>query len=287
MAISIVFEGPEGSGKSLQANLLAKFLKEHGFPTLLVREPGGTELGEKVREILKLNPDMDPLTHLLLFSAVRNELMVKEVRPWMADHPYGIAVGDRCWWSSLALQSVDGVEATYIRNVQRPFRWYPNLIGYIDLHPKESKLRVAVDESSLREKWWRDDQPLEVYEQVRNNYLSLVRENRGGTLLIDGFEKPWEILSQTAKCVLAESWRSERIKVGSYSQLINELTPQKLKDFCLKEMGLEGQKMQERMGGVRQKLGYPTEQELRNEMRRDWERYGFVEGIPYGGVERR
>ena len=66
----LTFEGIDGSGKSTQARLLDKYLRENGHETLLVREPGGTELSERIRSIL-LEPEVNvrPMAELLLFSA--------------------------------------------------------------------------------------------------------------------------------------------------------------------------------------------------------------------------
>jgi dTMP kinase len=78
----ITFEGVDGSGKTTQATLLAERLKSRGFEVLQLREPGGTEVGEAIRDIL-LDPAMsiEPMAEMLLFSAARAQLVASVIRP--------------------------------------------------------------------------------------------------------------------------------------------------------------------------------------------------------------
>ncbi|SHK61575.1 dTMP kinase [Rhodothermus profundi] len=78
----ISFEGIDGCGKSTQAQLLARRLEQAGYRILLVREPGGTDLSERIRQLL-LDPalEIDPFAELLLFSAARRQLVMQQIRP--------------------------------------------------------------------------------------------------------------------------------------------------------------------------------------------------------------
>ena len=84
----ITVEGPDGAGKTTQADALAAHLREGGLDVLLTREPGGTWLGERVRDIVLARTDaaapIDPLTDALLFDAARRQLVVEVVRPALA-----------------------------------------------------------------------------------------------------------------------------------------------------------------------------------------------------------
>lgn len=79
----ITFEGPEGSGKSTQIRLLAEFLRARGLPVEVVREPGGTPIGDQVRHVLHdtANTAMSPEAEVLLYSASRAQLVSQRIRP--------------------------------------------------------------------------------------------------------------------------------------------------------------------------------------------------------------
>jgi dTMP kinase len=84
----ITVEGPDGAGKTTQAAALTQHLRDRGLDPLLTREPGGTWLGERIREILLARTDSpaasDPLTDALLFNAARRQLVVEVLRPVLA-----------------------------------------------------------------------------------------------------------------------------------------------------------------------------------------------------------
>ena len=79
----ITFEGIDGCGKSTQFQMLKEYLETQGVDFIVVREPGGTVIGEKIREILlnKKNDSMRPLTELLLFEAARAQIAEEVIRP--------------------------------------------------------------------------------------------------------------------------------------------------------------------------------------------------------------
>lgn len=99
----LTFEGIDGSGKSTQARLLNEYLRENGYETLLVREPGGTELSERIRSLL-LEPDVNvhPTAELLLFSAARAQLVAERIRPALEEGR--IVICDRFYDSTTAYQ---------------------------------------------------------------------------------------------------------------------------------------------------------------------------------------
>lgn len=82
----ITFEGPEGSGKSTQIRLLAEFLRARGLSVEVVREPGGTPIGDQVRHVLHdtANTAMSPEAEVLLYSASRAQLVSQRIRPSLA-----------------------------------------------------------------------------------------------------------------------------------------------------------------------------------------------------------
>ncbi len=107
----IIIEGGEYTGKSTQAALLAE-----SIGAVQVREPGGTEIGERVRDLL-LDKDLNktPLTQSLLFAAQRSELADTIIRPSLKKGRD--VVSDRSWISTAAYQSVDGVPISTIESI--------------------------------------------------------------------------------------------------------------------------------------------------------------------------
>ena len=104
MSLFITFEGPEGSGKTTQIQLLAAWLREQGQTVLATREPGGTVIGDRVRAIL-LDSDhreMQAQTEILLFSAARAQIVGQIIRPHLARG--GVVLCDRFADSTLAYQ---------------------------------------------------------------------------------------------------------------------------------------------------------------------------------------
>jgi dTMP kinase len=100
----ITFEGVDGSGKSTQARLLAEHLRTSGREVVETREPGGTELGERVRELLLKGPAIAPWTETALFAAARAQLVDEVIRPSLARG--ADVVCDRYLDSSLAYQGL-------------------------------------------------------------------------------------------------------------------------------------------------------------------------------------
>ena len=101
--ILIVFEGPEGAGKSTQLRLLADWLGQRGHNVVAVREPGGTVIGDEIRRLL-LDPasEMVPRTEALLFMASRAQLVEREIRPSLEQG--SIVLVDRFFLSTYAYQ---------------------------------------------------------------------------------------------------------------------------------------------------------------------------------------
>jgi len=100
----VTFEGVDGSGKSTQAELAAAFLAERGQEVVATREPGGTPVGERIRELVLDGPEMSVWAEAALFAAARAELAERVIRPALARG--AVVVSDRYLDSSLAYQGV-------------------------------------------------------------------------------------------------------------------------------------------------------------------------------------
>ena len=104
----IVMEGPDGSGKTTQINLLKEYLEEAGYECLITREPGGTVIGEEVRQLI-LNPEhkeMSPVTEMLLYAASRAQLVHEVIGPALEEGK--IVISDRFVDSSIVYQGIAG-----------------------------------------------------------------------------------------------------------------------------------------------------------------------------------
>ena len=172
----ITFEGGEGSGKSTQISRLAQHLTDRGFTVLTTREPGGTPLGERVRELLLDSRfDPDPLVELMLLEASRSDHVRHVLRPALARGE--VVLCDRFADSSTVYQGlVGGVPREAVRELNELATGglESDLTVVLDLDPREG-LRRAHDRNTLGGGASRiDDRPLEYHERVRDGFLELV-----------------------------------------------------------------------------------------------------------------
>ena len=141
--IFIVMEGPDGSGKSTQICLLQDFLQAEGYDCIVTREPGGTKIGEAVRNVI-LNPDyeeMSDVTEMLLYAASRAQLMAEVIEP--ALQAGKVVISDRFVDSSMVYQGIArGLGAKTVSAVNAPGigSCRPDCIFFIDI-PEEEGLR--------------------------------------------------------------------------------------------------------------------------------------------------
>lgn len=179
----LTFEGPEGAGKSTQLARLAHRLNADGVPHTVTREPGGTPLGSRVRDVL-LDPDLsiDPLPEFLLYSASRAQLVRHVIRPALAR---GEAVlCDRYLDSSVAYQgSGRGLDAGLLRGVTQAATGglMPDLTVLLDLDPA-----VGLERAAARGRADRLEQAdLAFHERVRGGFLALAAAEPGRFLCLD------------------------------------------------------------------------------------------------------
>jgi len=165
----IVLDGNEGCGKSTQARLLHERLVREGADAVLVRDPGTTRIGERIRAIL-LDPEhgeMAMRAEMLLYMAARAQLMAEVILP--ALNAGKIVISDRFVSSTLAYQlGGDGLTSDDIRAVAEVAisgRW-PDLTLILDMPPQTALARVGRAKDRIEQR------PMAYHEQVRSNYLA-------------------------------------------------------------------------------------------------------------------
>ncbi len=172
----ITFEGLDFSGKSTQVGLLADTLSQSGAKTLVLRDPGGTAIGERIRAVL-LNRellDMSDYTELFLFSASRSQLVQEIVKPALQDGT--IVVCDRFYDSTTAYQgwgrglSLDAIKAI---NRVAADELVPAITYFIDIPVSEIELRM-VRQNAGADRMEMNGRAF--YERVREGFLQLAKE---------------------------------------------------------------------------------------------------------------
>lgn len=144
LPVLVTFEGVDGSGKSTQAELLQEWLQKEGRDVVTTREPGGTPLGERVRELLLDGEAIAPWTEAALFAAARAELVDRVIGPALANG--SVVVCDRYLDSSLAYQGIGrglGVERVLAFNVEAIRGILPDLTFLLLVDVDEAQKRSA------------------------------------------------------------------------------------------------------------------------------------------------
>lgn len=184
--IFITFEGIEGSGKSTQLSMLNKWLTNHDYDVVATREPGGTKIGEKIRELLRSGSKNDvfsPRTELMLFEASRAQHMEEIVLPALNNGK--IVLCDRFFDSTTVYQGVAraiDTDIVHILNDFSSFEKKPDLTIILDIDVDESMNRLIKREIS-KDRIEQEDRKF--FENVRNGYLSLAQNNER-FFVIDG-----------------------------------------------------------------------------------------------------
>jgi dTMP kinase len=193
----ITFEGSEGSGKSTQTDRLAAHLQRRDVPYVLTREPGGTPIGESIRDLLQFAPhnsNMTPATELLLFEASRSQLVREVIKPALERGMCVIA--DRFFDSTTVYQGA-------ARQLDREMIERVNAFAVGDCVP-DITFVLDVDAATAQSRMQREprkadrmeQQPAEFYERVREGYRELALHQPKRIVLINGSLDPDEIESE-------------------------------------------------------------------------------------------
>lgn len=197
----LTFEGPEGSGKSTQIQKLAELFESLGRPVLLLREPGGTDFGEKLRStILGQTVPLDPLSETFVFLASRTQLLAEKVLPFL-ENPKAVVLLDRYVDSTLVYQAL--AINRPIANIWKlhqfaPLNILPHATFYLDIDVEVSLTRqasrgLAKDYFESRHKEFQT-KLVEGYRQVASLYPGRIHRIDASTHLEDVFNSIKNVL---------------------------------------------------------------------------------------------
>jgi len=203
----ITLEGPEGSGKTSHIPYLVEFLREKGYIVFPTREPGGTSIGEQIREVIHdlKNAEMHPRTETLLYQAARAQIVEEVIKPRLAIGE--IVLSDRYFDSTIAYQGYGhGQDLEQVRQLVRYATGglTPDLTVLLDLD-----VEIGLQRKSKQEEWNRmDAYTVDFHKRVRAGYLELVKQEPKRWQVLDSSQS-WDVVQAELRKVI-----SERLKVS-------------------------------------------------------------------------
>jgi dTMP kinase len=182
VGLFITFEGGEGCGKSTHSRLLLEKLEQQNIPAVLTHEPGGTALGNELRNLLKKRKGspISPQAELFLLAASRAQLVTEVIRPALAEGK--VVICDRFTYSTMVYQGYGrGLDFTAIRMVNNMATRHlsPDLIVLLDVPPEQGLARKR----SLKDRFELED--LSFHRRVREGYLKMAGAEPDRWLVID------------------------------------------------------------------------------------------------------
>lgn len=183
----ITFEGTDGAGKSTQLSLLNDYLKEKGFNVLLVREPGGTNIGEKIRNIILdiENKEIDCMTEALLYASSRAQLVNQIIIPELKKG--SVVICDRFVDSSIVYQGIArniGIDVVKKINNIATGGLIPDITFFLDLPPDKAIERKKEQKELDRLENEKDY----FYNKVYDGYKILIEQNSERIKVIDALQ---------------------------------------------------------------------------------------------------
>jgi len=209
----ITFEGSEGCGKSTQVLRLAARLEQRGMRTLVTREPGGTAIGEKIRDLLQFAPEsfaMTPETELLLFEASRAQLVRELIAPALEQGT--VVISDRFFDSTTVYQGVARKLSPAIVETLNAFaigEARPDITFILDVEIQTARQRMLRRVRPVEVKDRMEQEPIEFYERVCEGYRELAKAEPARFIVIDG--------AQTADAIEEQIWSllQSKIEIGN------------------------------------------------------------------------
>lgn len=194
----ITFEGPDGSGKSTVIKAVYEKLLKDNFDVLLTREPGGTPIAEKIRDIIldNSNTALDARTEALLYAASRRQHLVEKI--WPALKEGKIVLCDRFIDSSLAYQGGGrnlGVENVLNINLFATENTYPDISLFFDVSPEIGLSRVNSDKKRVADRL--DNENENFHDKVYETFKKIVANNKDRFIVIDASKPLNEVIENT------------------------------------------------------------------------------------------
>ncbi|MEI6846820.1 MAG: dTMP kinase [Chlorobiaceae bacterium] len=191
----ITFEGIDGAGKSTQIKKLISYLSDHDIEVITLREPGGTDIAEKIRMILlESRHEISPIGELLLFSASRAELVHQVIKPALAKNK--IVILDRFFDSTTAYQGYGrGINLELLRSIIAISTGgiIPDITFYLDIQPEDALIRKCSEKSiplvfDHNELDRMERSGIEFYRKVRQGYLNIMQNSNERFISINALE---------------------------------------------------------------------------------------------------
>ncbi len=197
----ITLEGPEGSGKTSHIPPLVEYLREKGHIVFPTREPGGTSIGEQIRDVIHdlKNVEMHPRTETLLYQAARAQIVEQVIKPKLAAGE--IVLSDRYYDSTIAYQGYGHQQD--LEQVRALVKYatgglVPDLTILLDVDVEEGLQRKKKN----NEEWNRmDDHAIQFYQRVRAGYLVMVKQEPKRWVVVDS-GKRWESVQNELRKVI-------------------------------------------------------------------------------------
>ncbi|MBI5838892.1 MAG: dTMP kinase [Chloroflexi bacterium] len=196
----ITLEGPEGSGKTSHIPYLVEYLREKGHIVFPTREPGGTSIGEQIREVIHdlKNVEMHPRTETLLYQAARAQIVEQVIKPRLATGE--IVISDRYADSTIAYQGYGHQQD--LEQVRALVKYatgglVPDLTVLLDLDVEVGLARKRKDNE-----WNRlDAYTVEFHKRVRAGYLEMVKQEPKRWVMVDA-ERKWDEVQEELRKVV-------------------------------------------------------------------------------------
>jgi len=204
----ITLEGPEGSGKTSHIPPLVEYLRGKGYVVFPTREPGGTSIGEQIREVIHdlKNVEMHPRTETLLYQAARAQIVEQVIQPRLAAGE--IVLSDRYYDSTIAYQGYGHQQD--LEQVRQLVKYatgglVPDLTILLDVD-----VEIGLKRRKQNELEWNrmDAHEVAFYQRVRNGYHEMVKAEPNRWVVVDAGQK-WESVQEELRRVIEKRIKGE------------------------------------------------------------------------------